>query len=97
MRLWVVEYVPQYDEETTPVPYQKPERLVPVQPVANPAPKAGESRDEVDDSMNSPSQSLLHHLSRLESYSHWASWLRNQNGSDSIFKRLILWGGHITR
>ena len=34
----VVEYVPQYDEETTPIPYQKPERLVPVQPVANPAP-----------------------------------------------------------
>ena len=45
----VVEYVPQYDEEITPIPYQKPERLVPVQPVANPAPTAEESRDEADD------------------------------------------------
>ena len=45
----VVEYVPQYDEEITPIPYQKPERLVPVQPVANPAPTAGESKEEADD------------------------------------------------
>ena len=51
-RIWasrVVEYVPQYDEEITPIPYQKPERLVPVQPVANPAPTAGESKEEADD------------------------------------------------
>ena len=33
----VVEYVPQYDEEIQPIPYQRPERLSPVQPVANPA------------------------------------------------------------
>ncbi len=33
----VVEYVPQYDEEIQPIPYQQPERLSPVQPVANPA------------------------------------------------------------
>ena len=45
----VVEYVPQYDEEITPIPYQKPERLVPVQPVANPAPTAEESKDEADE------------------------------------------------
>ena len=36
----VVEYVPQYDEEIQPIPYQqpeRPERLSPVQPVAIPA------------------------------------------------------------
>ena len=42
----VVEYVPQYDEEITPIPYQKPERLMPVQPVANPAPTAEEPEED---------------------------------------------------
>lgn len=41
----VVEYVPQYNEEIEPIRYQKPERLVPVQPVANPAPTADEPDD----------------------------------------------------
>ena len=40
----VVEYVPQYDDEIQPIPYKQPERLSPVQPVANPA----ESKDVID-------------------------------------------------
>ena len=40
----VVEYVPQYDEEIDPIPYKRPERLSPIQPVANPA----ESKEVID-------------------------------------------------
>ena len=41
--------MPQYDEEISPIPFKQPERLVPVQPVANPAPAASkEDKDPVD-------------------------------------------------
>ena len=57
----VVEYVPQYDEEITPIPYQKSERLVSVQLVANPAPTAEESKEEADNFLQNSQRQTLYH------------------------------------
>ena len=62
----VVKYVPQYDEEITPIPYQKPERLVPVQPVANPAPTARESGDDISPELQKEMDDFLEEFSRPE-------------------------------
>ena len=56
----------QYDEEITPIPYQKPERLVRVQPVANPAPTAGVSGDDISPELRKEMDDFLEEFSRPE-------------------------------